>query len=238
VVSASAIAALLAVTAYVPVMHEGDTLPAVPLVDQSGAAFSFAALRGDAVVLAFVYTRCSDARMCPLVSSKYAQMQRAIGTAPVKLVEITLDPAYDTPAVLRRYGRGFGQDPARWILATGSAASIDDLTARLGIASAWTRPGTLAHAEAAVVLDRRGAIARIIDGNAWTANDVVALARDAAGERSAPLERIGVWLTAAVERCGGGGAPIDALEMLALIVALTGAFGFALVRALRPSGRT
>jgi hypothetical protein len=122
-------------------------------------------------------------------------------------------------------------------MATGSPASIDDLAARFGIASARTQPGTLAHTEAAVVLDRRGAIARIIDGNAWTANDVVALARDAAGRRSAPLARIGLWLTAAVERCGGGGAPIDALEMLALIAALTAAFGFVLLRALRPSGR-
>ena len=99
--NALALAIALAIAAFVPNLQPGDTIPAIPLVDQSGRAFSFAQLRGNAVVLSFIYTRCADPRMCPLVSSKFARLQRAIGDAPVRLLEITLDPRFDTPRVLR-----------------------------------------------------------------------------------------------------------------------------------------
>jgi len=219
----------------VPVLHEGDTPPAIPLVDQSGHAFSLAQLRGNAVVLTFIYTRCADARMCPLESLKYARLQHALGNARVRLLELTLDPAYDTPAVLRRYGAAYGADPQRWTLATGAPASLADLATRLGIASVRTAPGTIVHTEATIVLDRNGTIARVIDGNAWTPDDMLALARDVAGERPAPLARLETWLTAAIERCGGGNLPVSSLELIALVVALSAVFGTLLLRSLRLS---
>ena len=232
-----ALAALVAVTAFVPTLEVGDTVPALPLIDQSAHAFSLARLRGNAVVLTFVYTRCADPRMCPLVSLKYARLQRAIGHDAIRLVEITLDPAFDTPRVLKRYGRAYGADPRYWTLATGAPGSIDQLAARLGIASAWTQPGTLVHTEAAVILDREGAIARVIDGNAWTPSDVLAVAREAAGARPAPLARVQLWLTGAIARCGGGSLPVSTIELLGLAAALSAVFGVVLLRAIRPSGR-
>jgi len=238
-VAALAAAALLVVTAFVPLLQPGDTVPPVPLIDQSGHAFSLARLRGNAVVLTFVYTRCADPRMCPLVSLKYARMQAQLRSAPapVHLLELTLDPRFDTPAVLRRYGAAYGANARSWTLATGAPASLDDLAARLGIASQWTQPGTLVHTEATIVLDRSGAIAQTIDGNAWTPDQMLAIARDAAGEGPAPLANLGAWLTAAIERCGGGSVPITTLEFLAAIVALSVAFAAMLFRSMRPSGR-
>ncbi len=238
-VAALAAAVVLAANVFVPLLQSGDTLPPVPLIDQSGRPFSLARLRGNAVVLTFVFTRCADPRMCPLVSLKYARMQAQLHDvpAPVQLVELTLDPRFDTPAVLRRYGAAYGADARRWTLATGAPDSLDDLAARLGIASAWTSPGTLVHTEATIVLDRRGAIAQTIDGNAWTPDAMLAIARDAAGAGPAPLANLGAWLTAAVERCGGGSLPITTLELLATLVTLAAAFGAMLFGAMRPSGR-
>jgi cytochrome oxidase Cu insertion factor (SCO1/SenC/PrrC family) len=239
VVTALAFVALLATNAFVPALQTGDTPPPIPLVDQSGRAFSLANLRGNAVVLTFVYTRCADARMCPLVSLKYARMQHALvhAPAPVKLVELTLDPHFDTPAVLRRYGTAYGADPQRWTLATGAPDSLTDLATRLGIASAWTAPGTLVHTEATIVLDRTGAIAETIDGNAWTPDAVLAIARSAAGESPAPLANLGAWLTAAVERCGGGTLPLSTIELLLVFGGLAATFAALMFRAMRPSGR-
>jgi cytochrome oxidase Cu insertion factor (SCO1/SenC/PrrC family) len=237
VVNALALGALLAVNAFVPTLQTGDTLPPLPLVDQNGHAFSLAHVRGNAVVLTFIYTRCADARMCPLASLKFARLQRLIGDAPIRLVELTLDPQFDTPRVLRRYGAAYGADPRRWTLATGAPASLTDLATRLGIASAWTAPGTLAHTEATVVLDRTSAIATEVAGNAWTPEAMLALARTAAGERSTPLASASTWLTAAIERCGGGSLPISALGLIALIGALSLAFGVGLARACRPALR-
>jgi len=236
VVNAVALAAVLAaVSAFVPVLQPGDTVPAIPLVDQSGAAFSLERLRGNAVVLSFIYTRCPDPRMCPLVSSKFARLQAALGTAPIRLLEVTLDPGFDTPAVLRRYGAAYGADARRWTLATGAPGAIDDLARRLGVASAWTAPGTLAHTEAAIVLDPQGRIARIVDGNAWTPGELLAAAREAAGAPPAPLARLGLWLTAAVQSCSGGRGGVTALEALLLVAGLTLGIAAALRRALGPA---
>jgi len=239
VVTALAFVAVLATNAFVPTLQTGDTPPPIPLIDQSGRAFSLADVRGNAVVLTFVYTRCADARMCPLVSLKYARMQRLLARAPapVKLVELTLDPHFDTPAVLQRYGAAYGADPQRWTLATGAPDSLTDLATRLGIASAWTAPGTLVHTEATIVLDRTGAIAETIDGNAWTPDGMLAIARSAAGASPAPLARLGAWLTAAVERCGGGTLPLSTIEFLAVFAALAATFATLMFRAMRPSGR-
>jgi cytochrome oxidase Cu insertion factor (SCO1/SenC/PrrC family) len=238
VVKALAFVALLATNAFVPLLHEGDAVPALPLVDQSGQAFSIARLRGNAVVLSFIYTRCADPTMCPLVSAKFEQLQRRIGGAPIRLLELTLDPRFDTPQVLRRYGRAFGEDPARWTLATGTPGTLDELAARLGIASTWTRPGTLVHTEAAIVLDRNGAVDRIVEGNSWSPDEVLAVAREASGARTAPFARLTLWLTAAVQSCGGGTGSINVLEGLALFALLAGAIGAAVRRSLRPSRRS
>ena len=231
--NALALATVLAVAAFVPTLQPGDTVPAIPLVDQSGRAFSIAQLRGNAVIVTFIYTRCADPRMCPLVSSKFARLQRALGAAPVRLLEITLDPHFDTPRVLRAYGHAFGEDPAHWTLATGAAASIDELAARFGVATQWTRPGTLVHTEAAIVVDRDGRIAQTIDGNAWTPDQLLAVAREAGGEARSPLARAALWLTAAVESCGGSRGTVNALEALALLLVAIGGIGAVLARAMR-----
>jgi cytochrome oxidase Cu insertion factor (SCO1/SenC/PrrC family) len=232
-----AFVALFAANAFVPLLHEGDAVPAFPLVDQSGHAFSIARLRGNAVILSFIYTRCADPAMCPLVSAKFERLQRAIGGEPIRLLELTLDPRFDTPQVLRLYGRAFGADPARWTLATGTPATLAELSARLGIASTWTRPGTLLHTEAAIVLDRDSTVVRIVDGNTWTPDAVLAVAREAAGARPAPFARLALWLTAAVQSCGGGTGSINVLEGLALLALLAAAIGAVVLRSLRPSRR-
>jgi cytochrome oxidase Cu insertion factor (SCO1/SenC/PrrC family) len=228
-----AFAAALAVTAFVPALQPGDTVPAIPLIDQSGRAFSIQSLRGDVVIVSFIYTRCADPAMCPLTSAKFARLQTLIGTQRIRLLEITLDPRFDSPRVLNAYGQAFHQDPARWIIATGAETSIADLAARFGIATQWTRPGTLVHTESAIVLDRAGRVAQTIDGNAWTPGALLAAATEAGGASRAPLARIGLWLTSVAQACGGGRGTINVIEGLALLALLAGALVTLALRSLR-----
>ncbi len=233
VVNALAFAIALAIATFVPLLQPGDTVPAIPLVDQTGAAFSIDKLRGDAVVLSFIYTRCADPRMCPLVSSKFERLQQLLGTAPVRLLEITLDPQFDTPRVLRAYGRVYGARAERWTLATGAPASIDELAARFGIATQWARPGTLVHTEATILLDPAGRLVQTVDGNAWTPDQLVAAAREATGSAPSPLARAALWLTAAIESCGGSRGALSAWEFLAILMLVIGTISTILFRALR-----
>jgi cytochrome oxidase Cu insertion factor (SCO1/SenC/PrrC family) len=217
--------------AFVPQLHEGDAVPALPLLDQDGHPFSLQDLRGNAVVISFIYTRCPDARMCPLVSAKFGRMQRAIGTAPIRLVELTLDPAFDTPAVLRRYGSAYGQDRTRWTLATGAGAWLDELATRFGIATSLTRPGLITHTEAAIVLDRDGRIATIVDGNSWTPAEMLALARTAAGAPNDWVVTMRVWLSSAIARCGGGVTAFNGAGVLTILALLSLVLGTVFARA-------
>lgn len=226
-------AVALAAATFVPVLQPGDTVPAIPLIDQSGHAFSLSSFRGSPVVLSFIYTRCADPRMCSLVSNKFARMQAVAGTAPVRLLEITLDPAFDTPRVLKAYGRAFRQNPRRWTLATGAPGSIAELAARLNVATQWTAPGTLVHTESVIVLDPAGRIVQTIDGNAWTPNDVLAVALQAAGDTPSLVARLGLWLGTAIESCGGGRVGLTTLSGLVLLLAAIGVSVRTLFRSLR-----
>ena len=232
---ALAVAAALAVTTFVPALQPGDTVPAIPLIDQAGRAFSIQALHGKAVIVSFIYTRCADPAMCPLTSAKFERLQTLIGTKPIRLLEITLDPRFDSPRVLRTYGRAYRQDPAHWTIATGAASSIDALAGRFGIATRWTRPGTLVHTESAIVLDRDGRVAQTIDGNAWTPGALLAAANEAAGAPRSPLARIGLFFTAVAQACGGGRGTINVIDGLALLALVAGAIATLLFRSLRSS---
>jgi protein SCO1/2 len=62
----------------VALLKTGDALPAIPLIDQNGRSFTFADFRGKTIVLSFIYTRCRDARMCPLISAHFHQLEQRL----------------------------------------------------------------------------------------------------------------------------------------------------------------
>jgi protein SCO1/2 len=222
---------------FVPPLREGDAVPDTALLDQRGRPFSFARTNGRTTIVSFVYTRCRDARMCPLVAAKFARMQRALRGTPLRLVTLTLDPAYDTPPVLARYGAAYGADPVRWSLVTGPAAAVDEVAERLGIAVERPRPGVVAHTEAAVVIDARGRVARFVDGAEWLPDDLLASARQVAALPTDPLARVRAWLASGASAlCGGRGAtPLSVGAGLALLAAIAAALATAFARAFRPT---
>jgi len=222
---------------FVPVLREGDAVPAAGLTDQRGGRFDFATTGGRATVVSFIYTRCRDGSMCPLVAAKFARMQRELRGTPIRLVTVTVDPEYDTPAVLARYGAVFGADPAVWSLVTGPPRTIDDIVARLGIVVERRRSGTIVHTEGVVVLDARGRVARFVDGAAWLPDDVLGAAREVASIPSDPLNRVRLWLASSASAlCGGRGAtPLSVAGGLALLAAILAVLTTAFTRALRAS---
>jgi cytochrome oxidase Cu insertion factor (SCO1/SenC/PrrC family) len=203
------------------------TLGAPPLVDMNGESVD---LQSGVSVLAFIYTRCPDPRMCPLVTAKFARMARLLAGTPVRLVEITLDPTFDTPAVLRAYGRAAGADGVRWTLATGEPGAIAAFAERAGLAIDRPRPGLVLHTEA-VLIARDGILERNIAGNDWTAAEVAAESRSIEQLPADPLARFGLRLVGGVvEMCGAASArgfsPILLLSLVGAILAV-GALLFA-----------
>jgi protein SCO1/2 len=97
------------------------------LVDQDGRHVSLDSYRGKPVLLFFGYTRCPD--VCPTTLNKLTKAMKDAGSdaRDIQVLLITLDPANDTPATLRKYTGHFG--PAVVGL-TGDSAAL--ATARQG----------------------------------------------------------------------------------------------------------
>ena len=93
-------------------------MPPFDLVDQFGRPFTNADIAGHDVLLAAFHTSCRET--CPLVTGLFLQLRQRL-PASVLLVEATVTPSQDTPAVLREYA---GRVGASWTFATGDPVSL------------------------------------------------------------------------------------------------------------------
>jgi protein SCO1/2 len=95
------------------IIQPGDLVKDAALIDQDGKARRLSDWRGHRLALTFVYTRCPLPEFCPLINQHFRTVQSALAKTPaladVRLLSVTLDPAYDTPKVLKPFATG----PAR-----------------------------------------------------------------------------------------------------------------------------
>src|SRR5439155_9651071 len=125
----------------------GD-VPDFALLERSGQQVTKTDLLGKVWIASVIFTRCVDE--CPLVSSHMARLQDAFAAErDVRLVSITVDPAYDTPAVLTRYAERFAAQPQRWFFLTGDKEAIYRLV-REGFHLGLTDPREAARSAATV----------------------------------------------------------------------------------------
>ncbi len=98
-------------------------VPSFALIERSGKEITLADLHGRVWVADFIWTRCPDA--CPLMSAVMGRLQAEFADeAAFRLVSFSIDPTYDTPAVLARYATKYGANPARWFFLTGDKETI------------------------------------------------------------------------------------------------------------------
>ena len=96
------------------------------LTNQDGKLTTLADLTNHVWVADIIFTRCAGP--CPIMTGQMKQLQDALPqTSEAKLVTLTTDPDYDSPAVLKRYGERFGADFNRWMFLTGTKPEIAGL---------------------------------------------------------------------------------------------------------------
>ena len=104
------------------------------LTDQDGKPFSSAGLNGKYRILYFGYTFCPDA--CPTDMTVLGKAMRQLdakdpaASAKIQPIFVTVDPARDTPPVLKQFVGAFYP---RLIGLTGSEAQIADVAKRFAI---------------------------------------------------------------------------------------------------------
>lgn len=92
------------------------------LTECSGRTITKADLLGQPWLASFIFTHCIGP--CPRVSEQMQLLQDKTRGTGIRLVTFTVDPARDTPEVLRAYADYYKAEPDRWWFLTGDKEAI------------------------------------------------------------------------------------------------------------------
>lgn len=161
------------------ILAEGEQVGDALLVDQNGTRRPFSGFRGHRVALTFVYTRCPLVEFCPMLERHFRIVQQMVKSEPsladVRLIAVTLDPEYDTPAVLKAHAAMRGVDPAVWSFATGEPKAIAQFASQFGLYVERNPDNAIdiTHNLVTVIVDGEGRLAKRHTGNDWTPTQLV-----------------------------------------------------------------
>jgi protein SCO1/2 len=113
---------------------EGSSHPLLScrFTNELGNAVTLADFKGRALAITFFFTRCPIPNFCPRLSKNFEEAsQKLLQTpnAPTNwhLLSISFDNAFDTPAVLKRYGEQYHYNSNHWSFLTGPPEKIKEL---------------------------------------------------------------------------------------------------------------
>jgi protein SCO1/2 len=106
--------------------------------NQLGQAVSLSDFQGSALAITFIFTRCPVPDYCPRLTRNFqetAQKMSSLPNAPTNwhLLSFTIDPAFDTPRVLKAYAERYKYDPAQWSFLTGPQDRVAELVRESGV---------------------------------------------------------------------------------------------------------
>lgn len=146
-------------------------VPDFSLSDQDGRMVSLADWRGQICVVDLIFTRCAG--QCLLMEATLQKLQAVLpASPPVRLVSLTSDPAYDTPAVLKKYGGRWGAREGVWTFLTGPKKAMQQLAVEgLKLSMTDKKPSEqdsptdlVIHSTKLVLIDQHGRIRGYYDG--------------------------------------------------------------------------
>ena len=159
------------------------------MTTQEGEPLRLSDLRGEVVVLTFVYTRCPLPHYCPLMDRKFAELadrtaRSAERAERVRLLSVSFDPEHDTPAVLAEHAARVGAEPPLWTYAVASHDELEKVAGPLGLLYGPTGR-EIRHSLSTALIAPDGTLARLERGNGWEPAELdAAIRRLLAGDRS------------------------------------------------------
>jgi protein SCO1/2 len=159
----------------------GAMVPDLKLVNQDGKTLHLSNFKGKTVLITFIYTRCPFPTFCPLLSSEFAAIQRELAKTPglykqTHLISVSLDPAYDTPPILRKYGLGYLKDDpsgfAHWDFVVTSPEDLKTFAGAFGL-TYFEQDNLITHSMRTILVTPDGTVANIWDGSEWRQPELV-----------------------------------------------------------------
>jgi protein SCO1/2 len=182
-INQSAATATTSATSQAHLPQVGEAVPDFSFVDQNGRRVHLHQFRGKPLLLTFIYTRCPLPDFCIRMSNNFGQLARKLKeTTPavygrLQLLSISIDPEYDKPAVLLRYGKTYaGEVDAKfehWRFVSGTAAETRRAADFFGLAYV-PENGQIVHSLRTVLVAPDGKIAAQFPGNDWTPGEIEA----------------------------------------------------------------
>ena len=179
-----------AAAAHVPA--PGEEVPDFKFTNQTGKQVSLKQYRGKMLLLTFIYTRCPFPDFCPRMSKNFAEIYHQLGndaalSGKTHLLSITVDPAHDTPRVLRDYAFSVAGSKQvslfdRWEFVAPSPADLPKIADYFALAYK-PEGGLITHTLSSAVIGPDGKIVKWYHGGDWQPSELVKNAADAAAHR-------------------------------------------------------
>jgi len=140
------------------------------LTNQNAQPISLKDLQGHVWIGDIIFTRCPGP--CRRMSKRMKEVQDALpASSQARLVTLTTDPDYDTPAILKKEAVRLGADPNRWIFLTGPQKDIAKLATDSLKLAALEKPANeresandlFVHSTIFVVVDKKGQLRRVLE---------------------------------------------------------------------------
>ena len=101
--------------------------PKFELANQDNVKISNEYYKGKVYVLEFFFTTCPS--ICPKMNLSMLEIEKTFfGNPNFGIVSITIDPAHDTPQVLKNHAKALGVKSSTWNFLTGDKATIMNLS--------------------------------------------------------------------------------------------------------------
>ena len=136
------------------------------LLNQDSMVITNKDVEGKIYVADFFFTSCPT--ICPVMKTQMLRVYDSVRNDPgILLLSHTIDPEYDTVAVLKEFSRQLGVSSDKWHFLTGDKDEIFKLgqTSYMVTASEDpAEPGGFIHSGAFLLVDRQGHIRGVYDG--------------------------------------------------------------------------
>jgi len=167
----------------------GEEVPDFQFINQSGKRISLKKYRGKVLLLTFIYTRCPFPDFCPRMSKNFAEIYHQFGndaalSGKTHLLSISIDPAHDTPGVLRDYAFSVaGSKQAslfeRWEFVAPRPADLPKIANYFAL-SYKPESGLITHTLSSAVIGPDGKLVKWYHGGDWQPAEMVKDATDTA----------------------------------------------------------
>lgn len=144
-----------------------NKIPKFTFVNQDTDTISNDYYKGKVYVVEFFFSTCPS--ICPIMNTNMLKVQKAFkNEGDFGIASFSIDPAHDTPKVLKEYAKSYGANHPHWNFLTGDKKDILKLSNegfKLYAAETPEAEGGFEHSGMFALVDKNGNIRSRIDEN-------------------------------------------------------------------------